>query len=245
MSSSSPQASTPRASPRADVTSGGNVDSAEWFEHVPAYVEAWYAGQEGGTALAEALFGAINPSGHLPVTFERRAQDNPTFANYYPEGDSIHVTYKEGIFVGYRGYEHNHVKPLYPFGYGLSYTTFKFSNLSIKPDATHATVTFDVTNTGARAGADVAQVYVSDDHAKVARPAKELKGFEKVALQPGETKHVSIELDSRSFAYYDAQAKKWTIAPGKFGILVGDSSTSLDLKGSVEVAKEAASAATF
>jgi beta-glucosidase len=227
------------------VTSGGNVDSSDWIERVPAYVETWYAGQEGGTALAEALFGAINPSGHLPVTFERKAQDNPTFANYYPEGDSIRVTYKEGIFVGYRGYEHNHVKPLYPFGYGLSYTTFKFSNLSIKPDATHATVTFDVTNTGDRAGADVAQVYVSDDHAKVARPAKELKGFEKVALQPGETKHVSVELDSRSFAYYDAQAKKWTIAPGKFGILVGDSSTSLDLKGSVEVAKEAASAATF
>jgi beta-glucosidase len=227
------------------VTSGGNVDSTEWIDRVPAFIAAWYSGQEGGTALAEVLFGAVNPSGHLPVTFERKAEDNPTYANYYPEEGSNRVIYREGIFVGYRGYEHNNTKPLYPFGFGLSYTTFKFSNLSVKPDAAHATVTFDITNTGDRAGADVAQVYVSDDHAKIARPAKELKGFEKVALQPGETKHVSIELDNRSFAYYDAEAKKWNIAPGKFAILVGDSSASLNLKGSVEVTKEAASAATF
>jgi beta-glucosidase len=227
------------------VTSGGNVDSTEWIDHVPAFIEAWYSGQEGGTALAEVLFGDVNPSGHLPVTFERKAEDNPTYANYYPEGDSKRVIYKEGIFVGYRGYEHNHTQPLYPFGYGLSYTTFKFSNLVVKPDATHATVTFDITNTGDRSGADVAQVYVSDDHTTTPRPAKELKGFEKVALQPGETKHISIELDSRSFAYYDAKARKWNIAPGKFGILVGDSSASLDLKGSVEITKEAVSTATF
>jgi beta-glucosidase len=227
------------------VTSGGNVDSTRWLDHVPAFIAAWYSGQEGGTALAEVLFGAINPSGHLPVTFERKAEDNPTYENYYPEEGSKRVIYKEGIFVGYRGYEHNHTKPLYPFGYGLSYTTFKFSNLSVKPDASHATVTFDITNTGDRAGADVAQVYVSDDHTKTPRPAKELKGFEKVSLQPGETKHVSIDLDSRSFAYYDTEAKKWNIAPGRFGILVGDSSASLDLKGSVEITKEAVSSATF
>ena len=96
---------------------------------VPGYIEAWYAGQEGGTALAETLFGNVNPSGHLPATFERAAEDNPTYNNYYPEGDTKSVIYKEGIFVGYRGYEHNKVKPLFPFGYGLSYTTFKFSNL--------------------------------------------------------------------------------------------------------------------
>jgi beta-glucosidase len=195
--------------------------------------------------LAEVLLGDVNPSGHLPATFERKAEDNPTYANYYPEEGSNRVIYREGIFVGYRGYEHKNIKPLYPFGYGLSYTTFKFSNLSVKPDATDATITFDITNTGDHAGSDVAQVYVSDDHSKTPRPAKELKGFEKVALQPGETKHVSIDLDSRSFAYYDAEAKKWNIAPGKFGILVGDSSASLDLKGSVEITKEAVSTATF
>ncbi|HEY6376465.1 MAG TPA: glycoside hydrolase family 3 C-terminal domain-containing protein, partial [Edaphobacter sp.] len=227
------------------VAAGGNVDSGEWIDRVPAFLATWYSGQEGGTALAETLFGAINPSGHLPVTLERKAEDNPTYANYYPEGDSNRVLYKEGIFVGYRGYEHNNTKPLYPFGYGLSYTTFKFSNLSIKSDGTHATVSFDVTNTGDRAGADVAQVYVGDDHTKVARPAKELKGFDKVMLQPGKTKHVSVELDSRAFAYYDVDAKKWSIAPGKFSVLVGDSSASLDLKGSVDVSQSAASSATF
>jgi len=232
-----------------DITSGGNVDSETWVDQVPSYIESWYAGQEGGTALAEVLFGAVNPSGHLPATFERRAQDNPTYANYYTESNSNRILYKEGIFVGYRGYEHNHVKPLFPFGYGLSYTTFKFANLSVSPEnatsTPKVTVSFDVTNTGERPGAEVAQVYVSDDHAKVERPAKELKGFDKVMLQPGETRHVSVSLDGRSFAYYDTQAKSWHIAPGKFGILVGDSSESLPLKGSVDISRQATDSATF
>jgi beta-glucosidase len=227
------------------VTSGGNVASADWVGSVPAYVEAWYGGQEGGKALAEVLFGEVNPSGKLPATFEAKAEDNPTFANYSPEGDSIKVEYKEGVFVGYRGYEKNHVKPLFPFGYGLSYTTFKFSKLTVAGNGAKATVSFDVTNTGKRAGAEVAEVYVLDDHAKVARPAKELKGFEKVTLAPGETKHVSVALDERAFAYYDADAKKWTIAPGKFGVMVGDSSEALDLKGSVEISAAAATGAEF
>ncbi len=226
------------------VTSGGNVNSTRWIDQVPGLIETWYAGQEGGTALAEALFGVVNPSGHLPVTFERNIEDNPTSSNYYPEADGIKVTYNEGIFVGYRGYDHNHTKPLFPFGYGLSYTTFKLSNLSVKPGTVaHATVTFDITNTGKRVGADVAQVYVSDSHAKVARPEKELKGFEKVSLKPGETKHLSVELDARAFAYYDVQAKKWTIAPGKFNIAVGDSSDALNLNGSIEISQQAATAA--
>jgi len=229
------------------VTSGGNVDSQSWINQVPAYLEAWYGGQSGGTALAEVLFGEVNPSGHLPATFERRAEDNPTFNTYYPEADTNKVDYKEGIFVGYRGYQHNHTQPLYPFGYGLSYTTFKFSNLAVAPVAgtAHATVTFDVTNTGSRTGADVAQVYVTDTHASVPRPAEELKGFEKVTLQPGETKHVTIHLDSRSFAYYDTARKNWHIAPGTFAIGVGDSSASIDLKANVAISQEAATAATF
>ena len=221
------------------VTSGGNVDPGNWLEHVPAYVEMWYPGEQGGTALAEIIFGSVNPSGRLPATFERRLEDNPTFASYYPEGDTNRVVYKEGVFVGYRGYEHNKVKPLFPFGYGLSYTTFKYANLTIAPaagapDALYA-VSFDLTNTGDRAGADVAQVYVADDHSKVARPAKELKGFVKVALQPGETKHVSVNLDARAFAYYDPAAKEWHITPGTFGILVGRSAEEIVLKGSVAV----------
>ena len=221
------------------VTSGGNVDPGTWLEHAPAYIEMWYPGEAGGTALAEILFGAVNPSGHLPATFERRREDNPSFASYYQEGDTNRVVYNDGIFVGYRGYEHKGVKPLFPFGYGLSYTTFKFANLSVAPasaapDALY-TVSFDLTNTGERAGAEVAQVYVVDDHSKIARPAKELKGFAKVTLQTGETKHVSVNLDARSFAYFDPSAKQWHITPGTFGILVGSSSEAIELKGSVAV----------
>jgi beta-glucosidase len=224
------------------ITSGGNVDSDSWVGGVPAYLEMWYPGEAGGTALAEVLFGYVNPSGHLPATFEKKAEDNPTFANYYPEGDSIHVTYKEGIFVGYRGYEHNNVTPRFPFGYGLSYTTFSYANLTTAPGSAGTfTVGFDVTNTGDRAGATVAQVYVADPQGSVPEPSKQLKGFSRVTLKPGETQHVTVALDPRAFAYYDAAAKKWAVTPGDFGVLVGGSSADIALKGSVSVpASEAA-----
>ncbi len=227
------------------ITSGGNVDPGNWLDHVPAYLEMWYPGQQGGTALAAILFGAVNPSGHLPATFERRREDNPTFASYYPEGNTNRVVYKEGVFVGYRGYEHNGVKPLFPFGYGLSYTTFRYANLSVSPAAASDsgalfTVSFDLTNTGDRAGAEVAQVYVADDHSTIARPAKELKGFAKISLQPGETRHVSVNLDARSFAYFDPAAKQWHITPGDFGILVGSSVEDINLKGSAAVSESMA-----
>jgi beta-glucosidase len=226
------------------VTSGGNVDSSAWLDRVPVWLQTWYAGQGGGRALAEILFGDVNPSGHLPDTFERRLEDNPTYENYYPEPGTKRVVYKEGIFVGYRGYEHNHVKPLFPFGYGLSYTTFKFANLAVDPKSAGANpqvnVTFDVTNTGSRKGAEVAQVYVSPDHAKVERPERELKGFDRVELEPGETKHVSVTLDARAFAYWSAEGRKWTIEPGRFTVHVGDSVESTPLTGSVEVTSEAA-----
>ena len=227
------------------VTAGGNVDSTRWIDQVPAWVQGWYGGQAGGQAMAEILFGKVNPSGHLPATFERRAEDNPTFGNYYPEGDSKRVVYKEGIFVGYRGYEKEHVKPLFPFGYGLSYTSFKFANLKVEPGSGPelASVSFDVTNSGQREGAEVAQVYVSDTHAPLPRPAHELKGFERVDLAPGATRHVTIPLDGRSFAYYDVAAKHWTIDPGHFGIEVGDSVESLPLKGDVEIDQKAAAKA--
>ena len=221
------------------------MDSESWVDEVPAYLELWYPGESGGTALAEVLFGEVNPSGHLPATFEKKAEDNPTYNNYYPEGDSIDVTYKEGIFVGYRGYEHNNVTPRFPFGYGLSYTTFKFANLTVAPEGgSGATfnVAFDVTNTGDRAGAAVAQVYVADPQGSVAEPPKQLKGFSRVTLKPGETQHVTVMLDPRAFAYYDTAAKKWAINPGDFGVLVGDSSADIALKSSVSVSGVAAAA---
>ncbi len=226
------------------VTSGGNFDSHTWLDGVPALLETWYGGQQGGRALAEILFGEVNPSGHLPATFERKAEDNPTYQNYYPDPGTNRVVYKEGIFVGYRGYEHNHTKPLFPFGYGLSYTTFRFANLAVSPASAGANpqvnVSFDVTNTGSRKGAEVAQVYVSDDHAKVPRPERELKGFGRIVLDRGETKRVSIPLDARAFAYYDTSAKKWTIAPGRFTVHVGDSVEATPLSSTVELTGDAA-----
>jgi beta-glucosidase len=222
------------------ITSGGSVDMLRWVDHVPAVLEAWYSGQQGGTALAEVLFGDVNPSGRLPVTFERRWEDNPTHDSYYPDGNTKRVVYKEGIFVGYRGYEHAGTKPLFPFGFGLSYSSFKYSNLSIKPVSGAAPastagprfeVAFEVKNTATREGADVAQVYVGNSQAKVPRPMKELKGFVKVNLRPGETKKVSVILDSRALSYYDVNAKQWRANPGDFEVLVGRSSEQIELRG--------------
>ena len=223
------------------MTSGGSADMNTWVDRVPVLLEAWYPGQEGGTALAEILFGEVNPSGRLPVTFERRWEDNPVHDSYYTEGGTKRVVYKEGVFVGYRGYEHNGTKPLFPFGSGLSYTTFQYSNLSIKSFVAVASkkgysgpryeVSFDVKNTGTREGADVAQVYVGDTQTKVPRPAKELKGFVKVNLRPGETKKVSVMLDNRALSYYDVNAKEWRADPGVFDVLVGRSSEQIELRG--------------
>ncbi|HJQ35179.1 MAG TPA: glycoside hydrolase family 3 C-terminal domain-containing protein [Pyrinomonadaceae bacterium] len=227
------------------VTSGGGVDMTGWVDRVPALVQAWYPGQEGGTALAEILLGDVNPSGRLPVTFERRWEDNPVHASYYPASDeNKRVEYKEGVFVGYRGYEKAGTKPLFPFGYGLSYTTFKYDNLKVTPapvrDETGGQffdVSFDVKNTGAREGSDVAQVYVGDTHSKVPRPLKELKGFTKVHLRPGETQHVTVRLGGRSFSYYDVEAKRWRTDPGDFDILVGRSSDEIVLRGKATVGR--------
>jgi beta-glucosidase len=198
-------------------------------------LETWYTGQEGGHALAEILFGDVNPSGHLPVTFEIKPEDNPTYSNYYPEEGSKRVLYKEGIFVGYRGYEKNKTTPLFPFGFGLSYTTFAFSNLKVIPTGQAADVSFDLTNTGSREGAEVAQVYVGENNPRVERPAHELKGFERVTLKPGESKHLSIHLDERAFSYYDTQTKGWMVGGSAFTISVGDSVASLPLKAELQL----------
>jgi beta-glucosidase len=217
------------------LNAGGNVDMTRWLDQVPALLHAWYPGQEGGTALAQLLFGDFSPSGKLPATFERRWEDNPTFHSYYPQRGDKHVEYTEGIFVGYRGYEKAGTKPLFPFGYGLSYTTFAYSDLKIAPAGMGSgallAVSFNVKNTGSREGAEVAQVYVGDSHAPVPRPAKELKGFAKVSLRPGESKQLTVLLDDRAFSYYDVAKHDWSAAPGEFGILVGGSSVDIKLQG--------------
>ncbi len=169
------------------LSAGGNVEMTEWIDNTPALLHTWYPGQEGGRALAAILFGDVSPSGKLPVSFEREWKDNPTYNSYYDNGTK-HVKYTEGIFLGYRHFDKSDVKPMFPFGYGLSYTTFKYGNLNVTPSFKHGepvTVSFDVTNTGSREGAEIGQVYVSDAHASVPRPVKELKGFGKVNLKPG------------------------------------------------------------
>jgi len=217
------------------LTAGGNVDMTRWIENVPAILHAWYPGQEGGTALAQILFGDCSPSGKLPASFERRWEDNPTFHTYYPEKGEKRVQYSEGIFVGYRHFDRSETKLLFAFGYGLSYTTFGYSNLSVTPQTGNpggpVMVSFDVRNTGRRAGAEVAELYVGDAHASVPRPVKELKGFAKITLKPGETKPITLTLDRRAFSFYDVKKHDWSAEPGEFTISVGGSSDNIQLRG--------------
>ena len=221
------------------VTSGGAVDASKWIDHVAALLENWYPGQEGGTAFAEVVFGDVNPSGRLPISWERALKDNPSYPYYYPTPGTLTVPYKDEIFVGYRGYEHNGVKPLFPFGFGLSYSTFKYAGLEVKPGAGTGSyeVSFDVTNTGSRAGADVAQVYVGEDHPSVPRPPQELKGFSRVVLDPGQTRHVTVPLDARSFTWYDEKAAAWHANAGSFTVHVSRSSADPQLEGHIQLEK--------
>jgi beta-glucosidase len=219
------------------VTAGGSVDASRWIDHVAALLQNWYPGQEGGTALAEVLFGDVDPSGRLPISWEKSLKDNPSFPYYYPTPGTLTIPYNDGVFVGYRGYEHNGVKPLFPFGYGLSYTTFKYANLAIHPAAGAGVyeVSFDVTNTGTKAGADVAQVYVSEDHPQVPRHPQELKGFARVVLDPGQTRHVTVPLDARSFTWYDEKAAAWHADAGSFTVRVSRSSADPQLEGKIKL----------
>jgi len=218
------------------VTSGGAVDVTSWIEQTAALLQSWYPGQEAGNALADILFGQVNPSGKLPITFDRSLDESAVAHTYYADPpQSKKVKYSEGVFVGYRHYEKSGAKPAFPFGYGLSYTTFKYGNLSVAPQtselASPVTVSFDVTNTGSREGAEVAEIYVGDGHARVPRPVKELKGFSKVMLKAGEKRRIQVSLDKRAFSYYDVEKKDWVAAPGEFTILVGGSLDNTPLRG--------------
>ena len=224
------------------VTSGGSVDATPWLDKAQALMENWYAGEEGGTAFARLLFGDDDPSGRLPISWEKKLADNPSFTSYYPEPGTEKIHYNDGIFVGYRGYERNHVQPLFPFGFGLSYTSFHYANLKIAATGTPGSynVSFDVTNTGSRSGADVAQLYVAEDHPTVERPAQELKGFARVELKPGQMRHVTIPLNGRSFAWYNVDRKYWQADAGSYTIHVSRSSADPQLTGTLNVPTELA-----
>jgi beta-glucosidase len=221
------------------LTAGGSVPTSGWLDRVPALLHTWYAGSQGGNALARVLFGVDNPSGKLPISWWAREDDDPTFDSYYTAPGSDDSKYTEGVFLGYRAYGKDGRKPEFPFGFGLSYTTFAFSHLTVTPAVaapdTPITVSFDVTNTGGRFGAEVAQVYVSDPSATVPRSERELKGFERVGLDAGETRRVTVRLNRRSFAYWDVETHGWKVDPGKFVIRVGDSAVNTPLNQEITV----------
>ena len=217
------------------INSGGAVDMVPWMQGAHAILMAWYPGQEGGTAVAEILTGKVSPSGKLPISMEAAPEDNPSFATYFDkDSKQSRTSYSEGIFTGYRGYDKTGVKPLYPFGFGLSYSTFKYSNLTVEkhPDG-KVEVSFDVTNTGKRDAAEVGQVYVRDISCSVPRPLKELKGYDKHFIGKGKTVRFSAVLDSDAFTFYSTASHSFVLEGGEFEILAGPSSADLPLKATI------------
>ncbi|HEY5042629.1 MAG TPA: glycoside hydrolase family 3 C-terminal domain-containing protein [Verrucomicrobiae bacterium] len=233
-----------QANPKTVVVlnGGGAVEMDDaWLSRVPSLVYAWYGGLEAGNALARVLCGDVDPSGKLPCTFPKQLADSPAHAlNAYPGTNGVE-TYVEGLLVGYRWFDTKQIEPLFPFGYGLSYTTFKYSELKLVPnkDAEHPVVTIEFTlaNTGKREGAEVAQVYVQPLHPGVTRPLKELKSFVKVSLKPGEKQKVSIRLEQSAFAFYDPDKNGWVSEKGDYKILVGGSSRDIALQGNCHLAE--------
>ncbi len=211
------------------LNNGSAVTMNEWLDGTAAVLEAWMMGQAGGGAIADVLFGKVNPSGKLAETFPLKLAHTPAYLNY--PGENGEVRYGEGVFIGYRYYDAKEMPVLFPFGYGGSYTTFAYSSPRVSArtfkDVDGLTVSVDVTNTGKVAGKETVQVYVHDRHSRLARPPKELKGFAKVALQPGETKTVTVRLDFRAFAYYHPAYHQWITEDGEFDILIGASSADI------------------
>ena len=235
------------------VTSGSGIRMTGWNDKARAIVYAWYGGQIGNTALAEILSGKTNPSGKLPMTIEREFTDSPA-SGYIPAGETLYthwsgkeenahpvydVRYKEGVFVGYRWYEKRNIEPLYPFGHGLSYTTFAYDSLKVSPEEFSrgdvVTVSFAVRNTCSVQGAETAQLYVEDVVSSVPRPVKELKGFVKVELAPGESRKVELHLDKDAFSFWDAGSKSWVAEKGKYILHVGSSSKDIRLRKEIEL----------
>jgi beta-glucosidase len=233
-----------KANPRTIVVlnTGNPVTMTKWIDKTPALVEIWYGGQEGGHALASILFGDAIPSGKLPVSFPRKFEDSSAYANY--PGQNLKVDYAEGIYVGYRYFDTKNVEPLFPFGFGLSYTTFEYSDLRVVHYKTFEgtvhwegdLVVVNVKNTGTHAGAEVVQLYIHDGHSKIDRPTRELKGFQRVELKPGETKTVKFQVDRAALSYWSPDKKDWVAEPGTFEIQVGASSRDIRLRAPLKLA---------
>ncbi len=211
----------------------------KWVDDVPAIVQGWYPGQDDGNVIADVLFGNVNPSGKLPITFPRARPDVAVSTpDQYPGVNGV-GHYSEGVFVGYRHFDKHNIEPLFPFGHGLSYTTFQYANIRLSRNQIKAgeplTIELQVKNTGKHEGAEVVQLYIQDVQASVQRPIKELKGFEKVSLKPGQAKVIKFELNDRSLAFYDPAQKRWMVEPGQFKVMVGSSSRDIRLSANFEV----------
>jgi beta-glucosidase len=205
-----------------------------WLSKVAGVVEIWFPGQTAGTALARVLFGDVNPSGKLPVTFPASDAQGPARSPIDYPGDGTDVYYSEGVYVGYRWFDAQHQQPLFPFGYGLSYTSFRFSELHVSRSGTGYTVTARVRNTGSRSGAEVAQLYVGSP-AAAHEPARQLKAYAKVNLKPGQSAVVRLELPRSALAAWTSADSGWTVARGTYRLYVGDSSRNLPLRAAVHV----------
>lgn len=220
------------------ISAGAPTKMSTWVNNASTVVQTWYNGMEGGTALAEVLLGEVNPSGKLPVTFPKDIKDCPAHKIGEFPGDKI-VKYSEGIFVGYRYYSTYKIKPQFPFGYGLSYTKFKYSDLNVSIEENKndlcIKVKFNLTNIGDVSGAEICELYVSDKESSVDRPVIELKGFEKVYLEPNETKEIEMQLDKKSLAFYSVDEKSWVVESGEFSILLGSSSEDIKLKNNINI----------
>lgn len=219
------------------LNNGAPVLMNNWINQIPALLEVWYPGQEGGNAIVDVLFGQVNPSGKLPITFPNKWEDSPAYDNYPGEDGIVH--YKEGIFVGYRHFDKENIEPLFPFGYGLSYTKFSYSDIKITPrkvnKGENVDVSFNLKNSGLREGAEVVQLYLQDIESIVERPSKELKGFQKVYLKPGEEKRISLTIKSSDMKFFDIGRKDWVAEAGKFKVMLGSSSRDIRIEGEFEL----------
>jgi beta-glucosidase len=222
------------ANPRTVVVviAGAPIAMTSWIEEVPAVLYAWYGGQEAGHAIGDLLFGVATPSGKLPVTFPRRLEDSPAYGHY--PGENLHVEYAEGIYVGYRGFDQRKIEPLFPFGFGLSYTAFEYDGLTLSAPELKAggrlEASVQVKNTGSRAGAEVVQLYIRDVASSLDRPQRELKAFARVELRPGQSEAVRFTLDEDALSFFDPGRDDWVAEAGEFEVLIGASSRDIRLK---------------
>ena len=216
------------------VLNTGSPCSMPWLDEANSVLQAWFSGQEYGRAITDILFGEVNPSGKLPTTFPKKLKDTPAFP-YYP-GKDFQMNYEEGLYVGYRWYEKQAIEPLFPFGHGLSYTHFEYSNLRIiPPKKEDSVITLETTisNKGKYKGKEVVQCYISVENSEVERPIKELKVFQKIELSPGESKKINFNLSERDLAFWDETTETWLVEPAEYKILIGSSSSDIRQENSV------------